>query len=174
MKSSVILARTLGTFKRIALEEIYALCNTYSVSFGIPLELHLDHYESLDDIRHKVNASVHSSMIDGSYFSFEENNVKLVKSVVDFCHSRDCSVEAEQVRLGGVEDDMSVDAENVFLTDPQKAKHFAKRTGVDSLTVAKKTKSISSIWQKFVNWLMYHCCCTVQTMYTSRICTPHH
>ncbi|EJF5606100.1 tagatose-bisphosphate aldolase subunit KbaY [Salmonella enterica] len=135
MKSPVILAGTPGTFKHIALEEIYALCNAYSGSFGIPLALHLDHHEALDDIRHKVNAGVRSAMIDGSHFPFEEN-VKLVKSVVDFCHSRDCSVEAELGRLGGVEDDMSVDAENAFLTDPQEARRFAELTGVDSLAVA--------------------------------------
>ncbi|EBA1889605.1 TPA: tagatose-bisphosphate aldolase subunit KbaY [Salmonella enterica subsp. houtenae serovar [1],40:z4,z23:-] len=135
MKSPVILAGTPGTFKHIALEEIYALCNAYSGSFGIPLALHLDHHESLDDIRHKVNAGVRSAMIDGSHFPFEEN-VKLVKSVVDFCHSRDCSVEAELGRLGGVEDDMSVDAENAFLTDPQEARRFVELTGVDSLAVA--------------------------------------
>ncbi|EAO9629354.1 tagatose-bisphosphate aldolase subunit KbaY [Salmonella enterica] len=135
MKSPVILSGTPGTFKHIALEEIYALCNAYSGSFGIPLALHLDHHESLDDIRHKVNAGVRSAMIDGSHFPFEEN-VKLVKSVVDFCHSRDCSVEAELGRLGGVEDDMSVDAENAFLTDPQEARRFVELTGVDSLAVA--------------------------------------
>ncbi|EBJ1005072.1 tagatose-bisphosphate aldolase subunit KbaY [Salmonella enterica] len=135
MKSPVILAGTPGTFKHIALEEIYALCSAYSTSFDIPLALHLDHHESLNDIRHKVNAGVRSAMIDGSHFPFEEN-VKLVKSVVDFCHSRDCSVEAELGRLGGVEDDMSVDAENAFLTDPQEAKRFVELTGVDSLAVA--------------------------------------
>lgn len=135
MRSPVILAGTPGTFKHIALEEIYALCSAYSISYDMPLALHLDHHESLDDIRHKVNAGVRSAMIDGSHFPFEEN-VKLVKSVVDFCHAKDCSVEAELGRLGGVEDDMSVDAESAFLTDPQEAKRFVERTGVDSLAVA--------------------------------------
>ncbi len=96
----------------------------------MPLALHLDHHESLDDIRRKVHAGVRSAMIDGSHFPFAEN-VKLVKSVVDFCHS-DCSVEAELGRPGGVEDDMSVDAESAFLTDPQEAKRFVELTGVDS------------------------------------------
>ena len=109
MRSPVILAGTPGTFKHIALEEIYALCSAYSTTYNMPLALHLDHHESLDDIRRKVHAGVRSAMIDGSHFPFAEN-VKLVKSVVDFCHSQDCSVEAELGRLGGVEDDMSVDA----------------------------------------------------------------
>ncbi|EFC4469164.1 tagatose-bisphosphate aldolase subunit KbaY [Escherichia coli] len=128
-------AGTPGTFKHIALEEIYALCSAYSTTYNMPLALHLDHHESLDDIRRKVHAGVRSAMIDGSHFPFAEN-VKLVKSVVDFCHSQDCSVEAELGRLGGVEDDMSVDAESAFLTDPQEAKRFVELTGVDSLAVA--------------------------------------
>ncbi len=45
-------------------------------------------------------------------------------------------MEAELGRLGGVEDDMSVDAESAFLTDPQEAKRFVELTGVDSLAVA--------------------------------------
>ena len=94
MRSPVILAGTPGTFKHIALEEIYALCSAYSTTYNMPLALHLDHHESLDDIRRKVHAGVRSAMIDGSHFPFAEN-VKLVKSVVDFCHSQDCSVEAE-------------------------------------------------------------------------------
>ena len=103
MRSPVILAGTPGTFKHIALEEIYALCSAYATTYDMPLALHLDHHESLDDIRRKVNAGVRSAMIDGSHFPFDEN-VKLVKSVVEFCHQHDCSVEAELGRLGGVED----------------------------------------------------------------------
>ncbi|MRS14483.1 tagatose-bisphosphate aldolase subunit KbaY [Enterobacteriaceae bacterium RIT691] len=135
MRSPVILAGTPGTYKHIAFEEIYALCRAYSESYDMPLALHLDHHETLDDIRRKVYAGVRSAMIDGSHFPFEQN-VKLVKSVVDFCHQNDCSVEAELGRLGGMEDDMSVDAESAFLTDPQEARRFVEQTGVDSLAVA--------------------------------------
>lgn len=135
MQSPVILAGTPGTFKHIAFEEIYALCSAYSRSFKIPLAIHLDHHETLADIRRKVNAGVRSAMIDGSRFPFAEN-VKLVKSVVDFCHLNDCSVEAELGRLGGVEDDMDIDEESAFLTDPQEARRFVEQTGVDSLAVA--------------------------------------
>ena len=135
MRSPVILAGTPGTYKHIAFEEIYALCRAYSETYAMPLALHLDHHESLEDIRRKVDAGVRSAMIDGSHFPFEQN-VKLVKSVVDFCHQNDCSVEAELGRLGGMEDDMSVDAESAFLTDPQEARRFVEQTGVDSLAVA--------------------------------------
>lgn len=134
MRSPVILAGTPGTFKHIALEEIYALCSAYSTTYNMPLALHLDHHESLDDIRRKVHAGVRSAMIDGSHFPFAEN-VKLVKSVVDFATPR-IAAWKQNCRLGGVEDDMSVDAESAFLTDPQEAKRFVELTGVDSLAVA--------------------------------------
>lgn len=135
MRSPVILAGTPGTYKHIAIEEIYALCDAYSTSYHMPVALHLDHHESLDDIRRKVNIGVRSAMIDGSHLPFDEN-VRLVKSVVDFCHSQDCSVEAELGRLGGMEDDMNVDEESAFLTSPQDARRFIELTGVDSLAVA--------------------------------------
>lgn len=135
MRSPVILAGTPGTFKHIALEEIYALCSAYAASYNMPLALHLDHHESLNDIRRKVNAGVRSAMIDGSHFPFDEN-VQLVKSVVEFCHRHDCSVEAELGRLGGVEDEMSVDEESAFLTVPSEAQRFVELTGIDSLAVA--------------------------------------
>ena len=135
LRSPVILAGTPGTFKHIAFEEIYALCEAYSASYDMPLVLHLDHHESLADIRRKVHVGVRSAMIDGSHFPFDEN-VQLVKSVVEFCHQHDCSVEAELGRLGGVEDDMNVDEESAFFTDPQEACRFVELTGVDSLAVA--------------------------------------
>jgi len=135
LQSPVILAGTPGTFKHIPFKEIYALCEAYSDTFAMPVAIHLDHHETWQDIATKVLAGSRSAMIDGSHFPFEEN-VKLVKQVVDFCHQHDCSVEAELGRLGGVEDDMEVSDESAFLTDPQQARDFVARTGIDSLAVA--------------------------------------
>ncbi|WP_435927983.1 tagatose-bisphosphate aldolase subunit KbaY [Dryocola sp. BD613] len=135
LQSPVILAGTPGTFKHIPFKEIYALCEAYSETFAMPVAIHLDHHETWQDIATKVLAGSRSAMIDGSHFPFEKN-VKLVKQVVDFCHQRDCSVEAELGRLGGVEDDMEVSDESAFLTDPQQARDFVARTGIDSLAVA--------------------------------------
>ncbi|MBU3894733.1 tagatose-bisphosphate aldolase subunit KbaY [Serratia rhizosphaerae] len=135
LRSPVILAGTPGTFRHIAFDEIYALCRAYSDSYRMPLALHLDHHESLDDIRRKVQAGVRSAMIDGSHLPFDDN-VRLVASVVAYCHRHDCSVEAELGRLGGVEDDRATDAEQAFMTDPQEARRFVAQTGVDSLAVA--------------------------------------
>ena len=135
MRSPVILAGTPGTFKHIALEEIYALCSAYSTTYNMPLALHLDHHESLDDIRRKVHAGVRSAMIDGSHFSFEEN-IAVTKKVVEYAHDHGVVVEGELGRLEGVEDDVKVAAGEGSYTDPDQVQDFVSRTGVDSLAIA--------------------------------------
>ena len=39
-------------------------------------------------------------------------------------------------RIGGTEDDISVDAKDAYMTTPEEAKKFADETGVDALAVA--------------------------------------
>ena len=45
-------------------------------------------------------------------------------------------LEAELGRLGGIEDDLVVSAQDAMLTDPEAAAEFAARTGINSLAVA--------------------------------------
>jgi tagatose 1,6-diphosphate aldolase GatY/KbaY len=56
--------------------------------------------------------------------------------VVELSHRYDASVEAELGRLGGVEDDLVVDAKDALYTNPEQAREFVARTGIDSLAVA--------------------------------------
>ena len=83
-----------------------------------------------------------SVMIDGSHQPFEEN-VKLSAAVVKAAHKAGVAVEAELGMLGGIEEHVvGASAEeyekNVekYLTDPNQAGDFCKRTGVDSLAIA--------------------------------------
>lgn len=133
--SPVILAGTPGTFNHIPLREMLALSDAYSRRFQMPVIMHLDHHEKYEDIKIKVNEGIRSTMIDGSHYPFEQN-IDLVKQVVDYCHSLDCSVEAELGRLGGIEEDVSVDESESFFTDPDQAVEFVRRTEIDSLAVA--------------------------------------
>jgi fructose-bisphosphate aldolase class II len=81
-------------------------------------------------------------MIDGSHHEFEEN-VRLTAEVVEHAHAAGVVVEAELGQLGGIEEDVvGLSAEEYekniqkFLTDPEQAKEFVQRTGLDSLAVA--------------------------------------
>jgi fructose-bisphosphate aldolase class II len=74
-------------------------------------------------------------MIDASHEEFEEN-IAITKRVVDYAHANGVVVEAELGMLGGVEEHVAVDEADAKLTDPDQAKEFVERTGVDSLACA--------------------------------------
>ncbi|MFQ1005787.1 tagatose bisphosphate family class II aldolase [Gilliamella sp. CG22] len=135
LQSPVILAGTPGTYCYAGTENIIAIAEALSKKHNVPLAIHLDHHEEYDDIVEKINSGIRSVMIDGSHFSFEEN-IALVKRVVDYAHRYDVSVEAELGRLGGVEDDLVVDAKDALYTNPKQAVEFIERTGIDSLAIA--------------------------------------
>ncbi|MBU9844786.1 tagatose bisphosphate family class II aldolase [Rahnella ecdela] len=135
LHSPVILAGTPGTFTYAGTDYLVSICQEAAHQHNLPLALHLDHHEELDDIRTKVTAGVRSVMIDGSHCAFEDN-IRKVSEVVRLCQRYDVSVEAELGRLGGQEDDLNVDSADSFFTDPTSARLFVERTGIDSLAVA--------------------------------------
>ncbi len=108
----------------------------------VPVCIHCDHGDTIDLIKTCINDGYTSVMIDGSHHAYEEN-VKLTAEAVKVSHAAGVVVEAELGMLGGIEEDVvGMDAheyeKNVekFLTDPQQAADFGKRTGLDSLAVA--------------------------------------
>ncbi|HZK41560.1 MAG TPA: class II fructose-1,6-bisphosphate aldolase, partial [Clostridia bacterium] len=104
---------------------------------GLPIALHLDHGDSFELCKECIDSGFTSVMIDGSHLPFEEN-IELTRRVVDYAHSQDplVVVEAELGRLEGVEDDISVTAEEASYTDPSEVEEFVSRTGCDSLAIA--------------------------------------
>ena len=63
-----------------------------------------------------------------------QDNIVVSKAVADACHPGKVPVEAELGKVGGKEDDLDGGDDNPY-TDPQEAKEFVERTGVDSLAV---------------------------------------
>lgn len=102
---------------------------------NLPIVLHLDHGEDFEICKQCIDDGFTSVMIDASHLPFEEN-IALTKKVVDYAHPRGVVVEAELGKLAGVEDNISVDAKDATYTDPEEAKEFVERTGVDSLAIA--------------------------------------
>lgn len=135
MGSPVILAGTPGTYDYAGTDYMINICKEAAHKHSIPLVLHLDHHEDLQDIRTKVDHGIRSVMIDGSHHAFDQN-IEIVRSVVQYCNRFDASVEAELGRLGGQEDDLIVDSADALMTDPASAAEFVRRTGIDSLAVA--------------------------------------
>ena len=97
--------------------------------------VHLDHGDEktcLDCIDSGFYSSV---MIDASHEDFE-TNIATTRRVVEAAHAKGLVVEAELGQLGGVEEHVKVEESNAKLTDPDQAKEFVERTGVDSLACA--------------------------------------
>lgn len=101
----------------------------------IPITLHLDHGPSYEMCKACVDDGFTSVMFDGSSKPFDEN-VEEAAKVVEYAHKYNVTVEAELGTLGGVEDEVSVEADKAMYTDPEQVQEFVTRTGVDSLAIA--------------------------------------
>lgn len=102
---------------------------------GLPIALHLDHGDSFELCKSCIDGGFTSVMIDGSSKPYEEN-VELTRKVVEYAHAHGVVVEGELGTLAGVEDEVSVSAEDSSYTKPEEVEDFVSRTGVDSLAIA--------------------------------------
>lgn len=135
LKSPVILAGTPSTLVYAGGDYIVSMAEVASKRYDIPIAIHLDHYENVEEIKSYIDLGFKSTMIDASHLSYEDN-ISTVKEVVDYAHRFDATVEAELGRLGGQEDDLVVDEKDALYTNPQQAKEFVDKTGIDSLAIA--------------------------------------
>lgn len=133
-KSPAIIGVTPSAIKYGGLEYLAGIVKIGAAYASQPLSLHLDHGKDVDTVRRCINVGFTSVMIDASHLDFEQN-VAVTREVVDLAHSKGVSVEAELGMLAGVEES-AVKERDAFLTDPDEAKEFAKRTGIDALAVA--------------------------------------
>ena len=142
----VIIAVSEGAGKYAGYDYIKAIVETASKHYSNEIVLHLDHGKSFEACKQAIDAGFTSVMIDGSALPYEEN-IAVTKKVVDYAHQRNVTVEAELGKIIGTEDMIHSDTES--FTDPEEAKDFVTKTGVDSLAISIGTahgvnKSIST------------------------------
>ena len=136
-KSPVIMQTTPGTIKYAGVDYYYANVSAAAKRSSVPVVMHLDHGDSFQRAMAAYRAGYTSIMIDGSKLPFEDN-IDLTKRVVDACHPGDVYVEGELGKVGGKEDDLEGDDDNPY-TDPEEAKIFVEKTGVDYLAIGVGT-----------------------------------
>ncbi len=134
-RSPVILAVSPSAIKYAGIEYIYEIARVTADKSGVPTVLHLDHGTSFNDCIQCIRYGWSSVMFDGSKLPFEEN-VKQTADIVRIAHAAGVSVEAELGKLAGVEGHVSVEEKDAIFTNPEEAKLFVDRTGVDALAVA--------------------------------------
>ena len=105
------------------------------IETGLPIVLHLDHGDSFETCKSCIDDGFTSVMIDASSKPFEEN-IEITRKVVEYAHAHGVVVEAELGTLAGVEDEVSVAAEDSSYTRPEDVEEFVRRTGCDSLAIA--------------------------------------
>lgn len=133
-RAPVIMQTTPSTVKYAGLDYYLAMVKAAAERATVPVAMHLDHGDSFELAMQALRTGYTSIMIDGSHDSFEDN-IALTRRVTDACAPSGVPVEAELGKVGGKEDDLEGGDGNPF-TDPQQAKEFVERTGVDSLAVA--------------------------------------
>ena len=135
--SPVIMQTTPGTIKFAGVDYYYANVRAAAERSKIPVVMHLDHGDSFARAMEAYRAGYTSIMIDGSKLSLEEN-IDLTKRVVDACHPGGVFVEGELGKVGGKEDDLDGGDDNPY-TNPEEAKIFVEKTGVDYLAIGVGT-----------------------------------
>ncbi|MBE6550626.1 MAG: class II fructose-1,6-bisphosphate aldolase [Ruminococcaceae bacterium] len=131
----VIIQTTPGTLKHAGIEYIAAMVKTASEMYSVPMALHLDHCTSFDTIVKCIRNGYTSVMIDTAHLPYDEN-VAMVRKVAEIAHAAGVAVEGELGRIGGVEDELSVDDRTASFTVPSEAVDFVKKTGIDMLAIA--------------------------------------
>ena len=131
MKSPVIVQCTAGAAKwqmgfKVVADIVRDLVDYMEIS--VPVAIHLDH-GSYEDCFKAIEAGFTSIMYDGSHEETFELNLERTAEIVNLCHSKGISVEAEVGGIGGVEDGVASKGE---LADPAQCKAIAD-TGIDFL-----------------------------------------
>ena len=129
-KSPVILGVSEGAGKYMTgFKTVAAMVSAMIEDLGItvPVALHLDH-GSYEGCMKCIEAGFSSVMFDGSHYPIDENIAK-TKELVDICHSKGLSIEAEVGSIGGEEDGVVGAGE---IADPNECKMIGD-LGVDFL-----------------------------------------
>lgn len=131
-KAPIIIGVSEGAIKYAGLDYIKAMVGVAAKS-KVKMALHLDHGQDMKIIKNCINIGFSSIMIDASFYELKKN-IQITRNVVEMCHKKGISVEAELGKLKGVEDNVKV--EKGMFTDPDEAAEFVKKTGIDALAVA--------------------------------------
>ena len=135
-ENSPIIIQTSESAIRYAGIDYLAIMAVYAgKNASVPVCINLDHGLKIETVEKCIELGWTNVMMDASSKPYEEN-VAITAGVVKMAHEKGVSVEAELGKLVGIEDDVVVSEADAIYTNPDEAKDFAERTGIDSLAVA--------------------------------------
>lgn len=132
--SPVILAVSESALKYMGPELLMGMIWGLNLRPEHGVALHLDHGSSFDACVNAIKLGFSSVMIDGSKLPFDAN-VDLARTVAEYAHKYNVSVEAELGTLSGIEDENTHGTESSY-TNPDDVVNFVNATNIDSLAIA--------------------------------------
>jgi len=109
---------------------------------SVPVVIHYDHGLTAEKCIEALRLGFSSIMYDCSTDSYEEN-VRKTKEMAYIAHCFGATIEAELGHVGDAEGSAEgnsvLDDPSKYYTDPEQARDFATRTGVDALAIAVGT-----------------------------------
>lgn len=132
-RSPVILQVSPPTIRYARLGMAAAMVREAAGQADVPVALHLDHGDNIEQAVLCLQAGFTSLMYDGSRLPFEEN-VAQTMAIVRVAHAAGVPVEAELGRV--LQAGATRDQVRAGMTDAVQAGAFVRATGCDSLAVA--------------------------------------
>jgi len=133
LRAPVFLSSNQWVVTHIGIELCGAFGRAAMRKAEVPLIHHLDHSTRVEICRAAVDNGYPSVMIDASMQPLEEN-IRLVRGVVEYAHAQEVMVEGEVGRIKGMGMEGEYAGED-FLARVDEVARFVEETGVDSLAV---------------------------------------
>ena len=111
---------------------VAALVRNLAEYTSVPVVLHLDHGQSIEQVIQAIRYGFTSVMLDGSKLPFAEN-VAVTREAAHLAHTAGLTIEAE---IGHIPTTATAE---LPLSTPEEAAEFVAATGVDALAVAVGT-----------------------------------
>ena len=139
LNTAVIIGTSEGEAKHLGYFEAVALRDAFRKELGVPVFLNSDHHKSVEAAKKAVDAGYDSIHIDLSAEQYEKN-VSWTKEIVEYAKNKNPEISVES-ELGYLRGESKIEKEKIIvrpedLTNPDTAKDFVSRTGVNRLAVA--------------------------------------
>ncbi|WP_374055057.1 ketose-bisphosphate aldolase [Rossellomorea sp. FM04394] len=134
-KAPIMIQVGQKVIQSVGLEPMKVMIDTFAKNTTIPVCIHLDHSRQYEQTMEAIQLGFQSVMFDGSGYSFGEN-AEITKKVVDAARALGIGNEGEIGKIGGTEDDITVDEKDALITTVEEAIAFTEATDVDYLAVS--------------------------------------
>jgi ketose-bisphosphate aldolase len=135
LKSPVMIETSPGELNYMGAENVADIVRNLAEDLEIPVAIHLDHGQSVEQVKLAIDSGYTSVHIDASSYDFEKN-VQMTTEAVSYAHKNGITIEGELGHIPGASESHegeTVQIDSDTLTDPKMAKEFVKETGIDIL-----------------------------------------